>query len=286
MAWDLALTSPLTTTDLAYRLAGTVAAPEPEEGASIRVYSLDTGMAEEIFLDPRGAFQLPLDLTPNANQNYELSAVDAKGRVVWQSKICIRHRDQNEVADSTPCALENRNDALGLEPPWRDCVQRIRNCLHLAAAVAQRTGRRCEELLQYVHAQERYSEKAYKDRNFALYRECLENLDKYAAYLEEMCRAAEPQPLQLPPPVIEVREIRSTIEQVRTELSSVWKYARGKNRDDLEIKLKEVAAQAQGLGQRSKADPEKALEVANHLRAEIESIRKQLGEPDRPPLEQ
>jgi hypothetical protein len=286
MAWDLELTSPLTTTDLAYRLAGTVNAPEAEEGASIRVFSLDAGWAEEVFLDPRGAFQLPLDLTPNDNQNYELSAVDAKGRVVWQSTICIRHRDQNEVADSTPCTLENLSDVPGLEPPWSICVQRIRNCLHLAATVAQRTGRKCEELLQYVHAQERYAEQAVKDRNAALYRECLDNLDKYAAYLEEMCRAADPQPLQMPPPVIEERELRTTIEQVRTELASVWKYARAKNRGDLELKLKEVAAQAQGLGQRSKADPVKAFEVANHLRAEIESIRKQLGEPDRPPIEQ
>ena len=128
MAWDLALTSPLTTTDLAYRLAGTVAAPEPEEGASIRVYSLDTGMAEEIFLDPRGAFQLPLDLTPNANQNYELSAVDAKGRVVWQSKICIRHRDQNEVADSTPCALEKSEAGESLHIlPQECCLRGVEN---------------------------------------------------------------------------------------------------------------------------------------------------------------
>jgi hypothetical protein len=250
------------------------------------VRSLDNGWTEEVFLNARGEFQLPLDLMPNADQNYELSALDAKGRVVWRSTICIRHRSEHEIDASTPDPRENLEYASGLEPPWPVCAQRIRNCLHLAATVAQETGRKREELLQYVHAQERYAEQARKDRNPILYRECLDNLDKYAVYLEEMRRAAEPQPLQMPPPVIEERDPRPTVDEVRTELSTVWKEARARCRGDLEPKLKQVAMQAQGLGQRCKADPERAFQEAKQLRAEIESIRRQLGEPEPPPIQQ
>jgi hypothetical protein len=286
MAWGLKLTSPLSTTDLSYRLVGAVNAPECQEGASVCVRSLDTGWTEEVFLNAHGEFQHPLDLTPNADQNYELSARDVKGRVVWCSTIRIRHRSDEEVDAATPDPRDSLEYASGLEPPWPVCVQRIRHCLHLAATVAQATGRKRDELFQYVHAQERYAEQAQRDNNRKLYRECLDNLDKYAAYLEEMRRAAEPQPLQAPPQVIEVRDLRSTIDLVRSELTTVWKETRTKGRDDLEPKLKEVAVLAQGLGQRCKADPERAAEEAKQLRAEIDSIRLQIGEREPPPIEQ
>src|SRR5260370_26281371 len=42
MAWDLQLTSPLSTPDLSYRLAGVVNARSDEEGASVRIRSLAT----------------------------------------------------------------------------------------------------------------------------------------------------------------------------------------------------------------------------------------------------
>src|SRR5260370_34982717 len=103
-------------------------------------------------------------------------------------------------------------------------MQRIRHCLHLAAAVAQATGRNRDELLQYVHAQERYAEQAHKENNRALYRECLENLDKYAAYLEQMQEAAQPRPLQVPPPVVD-QDPREKIEQLRMYHGPVWKDA-------------------------------------------------------------
>jgi hypothetical protein len=286
MEWNLKLTSPLSTTDLSYQLTGTVDAPNHEEGASVRVRSLESGWADEVFLDACGEFQHPLVLAPNADQDYELSAVNAKGRVVWCSTIRIRHRTVEDAGGDSSDPHANLEYASGLEPPWPVCAQRIRNCLHLAATVAQESGRKCEELLQYVHAQERYAEQAHKDRNPVLYRECLDNLEKYADYLEELHRAAEPQPLQMPPPVMEEGDLRSAVDHMRSALSTVWKKARAKGRGDLEPRLKEVAAQAQGLVQRSKVDPERALEEAKYLRAEIESIQMQLGEPEPPPMKQ
>jgi hypothetical protein len=289
MAWDLRLTSPLATTDLAYPLAGLVSAPAGEsvEGASVRVRSLNTGWTEEVFLDRTGAFHHVLALTFDAAHDYELSACDGKGRVVWCSALRIRHNGGTEFADEVDCPTSesraNLEYASVLEPPWPVCVQRIRHCLHLAASVAQATGRRREELLQYVHAQERYAEQAHRQNDRALYRECLENLDKYATYLEELRIAAEPRPLQTPPPVVEEEDARRVIERVRTDLAAVWRDLRTKCRGELEPKLKQVAAQAQGLGQRGKADPGGALQEAERLRAEIESVKQQLGTAERSP---
>ena len=70
----------------------------------------------------------------------------------------------------------------------------MRRCLDLAAEVAKATGRDREELFEHVHAQERYAEQAYEDHNQALYRECRENLEKYAGYLDQLLRDALPRP--------------------------------------------------------------------------------------------
>ena len=289
MAWDVQITRHLASAGLAYRLAGMVVAPAGEsvDGASVRVRSLETGWTEEVFLDARGEFHHALDLPPDSAHDYELSACDGKGRVVWCSAIRIRdHREEQidgkvEFPASEPGA--NPEYASILDPPWTVCVQRIRHCLHLAATVAQATGRKREELLQYVHAQERYAEQAHREHDRALYRECLENLDKYATYLEELRLAAEPRPLQTPPPVVEEEDARRRIDCVRTDLADVWKEVRTNRRDDLEPKLKQVAARAQGIGLRCKADPGGALQEAERLRAEIESVKEQLGTAVRSP---
>jgi hypothetical protein len=282
MAWDLQLTRALATTDLAYRLAGMVHAPAGEslEGASVRVRSLDTGWTEEVFVDTRGAFHLALDLSADSAHDYELSACDGKGRVVWCSPVRIRHQNGAEIEGEVDLPTSEPRAPVDyasvLEPPWTVCAQQIRHCLHLAATVAQATGRKREELLQYVHAQERYAEQAHKENDRALYRECLENLDKYATYLEDLRLAAEPRPLQNPPPAAVEEDPPRAIDRVRTELAAVWKEVRTKGRGDLEPVLKQVAAQAQGLGRRSKADPGGALQEARRLRAEVESVKQQI----------
>jgi hypothetical protein len=283
MAWDLHLTCPLTTIDPAYRLAGVVSAPAGEsvEGASVRVRSLHTGWTEEVFLDPNGEFHHALDLPFDSAHDYELSACDGKGRVVWCTAIRIRHHrgaeTEGEVDYPTSELRAQLEYASVLEPPWPVCAQRIRDCIHLAATVAQATGRKREELLQYVHAQERYAEQAHRENDRALYRECLENLDRYATYLEELRLAAEPRPMQMPPPVADEENPRQVIDRIRTDLARVWKEVRTKLRSDLEPKLKQIAAQAQGFGQRCKSDPGGAMQEASRLRAEIEFVKQQIG---------
>jgi hypothetical protein len=239
----------------------------------MRVRSLATGWTEEVFLDDHGAFEHELELSSEDDSvcDYELTVCDEQGR----EAACVTIRipksyrlsaDQGSFDGRSPAAV-----APSLDPPWPACVQRIRQCLHLAAAVAQATGRNREELLQYVHAQERYAEQAHKDNNRALYRECLENLEKYAAYLEQLQEASRPRPLQVAPPVID-EDARSAVDRLRNELAAVWKETRAQRRNDLEPRLKQVASQAQGLGQRCKGDAVGACTEAKRLLSELESI--------------
>jgi hypothetical protein len=277
MAWEVQVTSPTTTADSHYRLTGT-ALPEggAQVGASLRIRSLATGWTEEVFLDSRGAFEHDIEFTPNRDSvwEFELTVCDEQGREAACVTIRIPHSppdaasvDQGLVDGRLPAAY-----APSLDPPWTACVQRIRHCLHLAAAVAQTTGRNREELLQYVYAQERYAEQAHKENNRPLYRECMENLEKYADYLEQMQEASRPRPLQTAPPVIE-EEARLAVDRLRTDLAAVWKETRSLQRTDLEPRLKQVASQAQGLGQRCKADGVGACANATRLLAELESIK-------------
>jgi hypothetical protein len=281
MAWEVQVTSPLTTADSHYRLTGTAlsggAAPE---GASIRVRSLATGWTEEAFLDARGGFFQDLELAPVAEcgSDYELTVCDEQGREAACVTIRILHANKDAAAcDQEPADHQTAAGcASSLDPPWPVCTQRIRHCLHLAAAVAQATGRNRDELLQYVHAQERYAEQARKENNRALYRECLDNLEKYAAYLEQIEEAAQPKPLHLAPRVVE-EVARETMDRLRNCLATVWKEARSRQRADLELGLKQVAAQAQGLGQRCKVDAASATEEASRLLAELETIQQQVS---------
>ena len=85
-----------------------------------------------------------------------------------------------------------------LDPPWPRFAQLVRHCLDLAAEVSSSTGRDREDLFQHVHAQDRYAEQAYEDHNQALYRECWENLSKYAGYLAQLLRDGLPRPSARP----------------------------------------------------------------------------------------
>src|SRR5262249_2094420 len=125
------------------------------------------------------------------------------------------------------------NRGLVLDPPWTRFEQLVRQCLDLAAEVAAKTGRDRDELFEHVQAQERYAEQAYEEHNQALYRECRENLEKYAGYLEQLLRDSLPRPTTRPqrPPEDEARE---DLERFREFLSTVWKEARAKKRAELE----------------------------------------------------
>src|SRR5262249_31333552 len=128
-----------------------------------------------------------------------------------------------ELRELLAQAEQARTSAL--EPPWGRFAQMVKHCLDLCAQVAERTGRDRDELFEHVHAQERYAEQAHEEHNQTLYRECWENLDKYAGYLAQLLRDNLPRPAAAPsrPPE---EEAKDEVERFRAGLSLVWKHAR------------------------------------------------------------
>ncbi len=115
-----------------------------------------------------------------------------------------------------------------LDPPWPRFAQLVQHCLSLAAEVADKTGRDRDELCEHIHAQERYAEQAHEEHNQALYRECNDNLEKYAGYLTQLLRDTLPRPSRPSRPPEE--EAHAEIERFRAYLSAVWKQVREKQR--------------------------------------------------------
>ncbi len=183
-----------------------------------------------------------------------------------------------ELRDLVSQAELARSQELG--PPWPRFTQLVRHCLDLSAQVADRTGRDRDELFEHVHAQERYAEQAYEEHNQTLYRECWDNLDKYASYLAQLLRDLLPRPAT--PPRSPEEEARDEVERFRGLLSSVWKQVRSHKRHDLEPRLAELARQAAGFTQRLKNEPIAVLRDARRLGVEAEKIQALL---DRPPGE-
>jgi molecular chaperone DnaK len=166
-------------------------------------------------------------------------------------------------------------DGQALDPPWPRFAQLVRQCLDLAADVTAKTGRDRDELAEHVLAQERYGEQAYDEHNQALYRECRENLEKYAGYLNQLLRDTLPRPVAGPTRSPE-EEARDELERFRGYLTVVWKQVRAKQRGDLEARLTEVAGQARGLTQRLKDDPFAVLREARRLGTEVYKIEETL----------
>jgi molecular chaperone DnaK len=173
--------------------------------------------------------------------------------------------------------LQNLEASQGqmLDPPWPRFTQLVQWCLDLSARVADATGRQREELFEHIHAQERYAEQAHDEHNQPLYRECRENLEKYAGYLEQLLRDTLPRPPVRParPPE---EEAKSDVDRFRAYLASVWKQVRAAGRGDLEERLTEIAGRAKGLGQRVKAEPHDAMRDANQLGADVAMVEDQL----------
>ncbi len=170
--------------------------------------------------------------------------------------------------------LQNLEGGRGqsLDPPWPRFAQLVRHCLDLAAEAAKATGRDGEELFEHVHAQERYAEQAYEEQNQALYRECRENLEKYAGYLDQLLRDALPRPSAPAPQLPPEEEAKNSVDRFRNYLTAVWKQVRAKQRTDLEPRLTEIAGLARGLTQRTKSDPHAVIRDARRLGAEVHKI--------------
>ncbi len=112
-------------------------------------------------------------------------------RLLGELDAALQRHDESAALEHAAALRELRQVVLGarsqvLEPPWQRFAQLVRQCLIQAGNVAERTGRSREELFEQVYAQERYAEQAYAEKNQTLYRECFENLSKFAAYLDQL----------------------------------------------------------------------------------------------------
>jgi hypothetical protein len=155
-----------------------------------------------------------------------------------------------------------------LEPPWDHFAGLVQHCRSLATEAAQAMGRNRDEVVDYVRAQERHAERAFHDRNQALYRECWLNLERYLYSLQDIVRGSAP------PPVEEEMDnpeetARNEVERFRNYLAQVWKAARARERKDLEEKLTDIARQGQGLNQRVKDDPFATVRATRRLMKEL-----------------
>jgi len=167
-----------------------------------------------------------------------------------------------------------------LEPPWPRFAQFVQHCRGLAVEAAKATGRSREELLDYIRAQERYAERAYQEKNQTLYRECWQNLDRYAQSLNDLRRAAAPDPFDPTPSDAEraAEDARAEVERFRHYLAAVWKDVRARGRKDLDERLARVAKQSQGLAKRVKEDPYAALREVRRCGTEVAKVEAALKE--------
>ncbi|MBY0228533.1 MAG: Hsp70 family protein [Gemmataceae bacterium] len=180
-------------------------------------------------------------------------------------------------------AQAERIKSAALEPPWTRFAGLVRHAMDLAADVADKSSRDREELFGHIRAQERYAEQAHDEANQALYKECWDNLSRYAAYLEQLLHDALPRPNVPPRKRDPEREAREEVDRFKQMLSNVWKQAREKKRADLDFFMGEIARQASGLSAKLKDDPVAAMKDARRLVVEIEKIRDKMAEPKQAP---
>jgi hypothetical protein len=275
---ELHVTSPVNVRETAYSLIGEVrtdAGASWLAGSSVRIRSLITGLMDEAFLDDRGCFAQDLELQPETDNSLELTVCDGEGREAAHMVVTVRCQSAGQTLGpyQPPKPLE-ASRVLALDPPWPRFAQLARRCLDLAVEAAKATGRAREELFEHVHAQERYAEQAFEEQNQTLYRECRENLEKYAGYLDQLVRDALPRPAvpQTPPE----EDAKDSVTRFRDTLAAVWKQVRAKQRIDLEPRLTEIAGQARGFTQRLKSEPLAVLRDARRLGAEVHKIEEQL----------
>lgn len=242
-------------------MATVEAAPPPRRPTRAEIDEV-RGQIDELLLSYAGAFRTKMRARAQRLHDDLLEAL----RFDDEPKSIQRMAELRELQQQ----LEGQKGQQ-LDPPWPRFTQLVRRCLDLAAEVAEATGRNREDLFEHVHAQERYAEQAYEEHNQALYRECLENLEKYAGYLDRLKRDALPRPMAAPsrPPE---EEAKQELEQFRTFLASVWKQVRAGKRADLETRLPDIAKRAAGLGQKLKTEPVSVLRDVRRLTTEVSRI--------------
>lgn len=193
------LYSPLRTVSTDYLLMGRVCGPVPPlltEGSSVFIQDDLRGLVEEVFLDEAGRFSQQRTLSAAAENPVTLTVCNSSGAELASCTLSLWHgcrRDrplpvgQNAAVSPAPHA-GNRpaQETQAPQPDWKEFARLVRHCLILAGQVADRTGRKREELFEQVYSQERYAEQAFAEQAQSLYSECFDNLQAFAAYLEQL----------------------------------------------------------------------------------------------------
>jgi hypothetical protein len=169
-----------------------------------------------------------------------------------------------------------RQEAQVLEPPWKSFAGLVRDCLILAGDVAERTGRERQELFEQVYAQERFAEQAFAEHNQGLYRECLDNLRKFAGYLQRLNSDHLPGAArQGGPPT--TADARAEVHRLRNALTTLASAARSRRRPDLQERATGLNARAEQLLDQAAADALGTLREAQRLWAEYDKVEGQLS---------
>jgi hypothetical protein len=213
-------------------------------------------------------------------------------RMAAQSRCLLQDLHEALAYDDEPKAIQ-RMAELGdllhqlqvqrsqiLDPPWPRFAQLVKQCLHQAAAVADRTGRVREELFEQVYAQERYAEQAYEEKNQTLYHECFENLGQFAGYLDRLLNNALPHNRRPAPPEPE-EEAREEMERFQGCLAAVADKARARGRTDLQERLARLGEQGQTFSDRLSSDPVGVIREARRLLTEIAKVEEEITGPRR-----
>jgi molecular chaperone DnaK len=165
-----------------------------------------------------------------------------------------------------------------LDPPWQRFEMLVKDCLQLADTVALQTGEERQQFTEPIVTQRKYAEQAYEEENQALYRECWDRIERYAGQLVQLLRHRRPE-MDEPPPERPVHiEAQEAVHQFRARLADVWKRVRAIGSPDLEKRLADVAAQANGLTQHLKDDPAAALHDVRRLLARVYKVEARLNE--------
>jgi molecular chaperone DnaK len=252
--------------DREHSQTASIEAPPPPGCPTREQIDLVRSAIEELLPRFRGAFRARMKARAEQLHQDLLEAL----RYEDEPRAIQRFAELKELCQQ----LESNRDSM-LDPPWPRFEQLVRQCLELADDVADRTGRDREELFEHVRTQEQYAEQAYEEENQPLYRECRENLEKYAGYLTQLLQDSLPRPAARPDLSPE-EEARTLVERFRAFLSAVWKEVRSRGRPELEARLAEIASQARGFSQRIKTEPQDVIRDARRLGTEVEKVAGQL----------
>src|SRR5579875_614044 len=110
---ELHLTSPLRSDDPTYSATGFVRLESGNaalDGSFVRIRSLVTGLAEEVFLDDHGAFAQDVELQPETDNPLEFTVCDGSGREMARVVAAVRHpsRGREGAAEQPPAKPQQR----------------------------------------------------------------------------------------------------------------------------------------------------------------------------------